>query len=273
MKYDTDGRIDQDLPCLKCGYNLRTLLDDGQCPECGAGIMELAQMGWLCQHDPVWLRKLARSTVWIGAGMIGCILLLSLALRSWWRWSPPAGGIVVAVLLLAVVSGTGAGVIGFWQITEPPRDGDLRGSRARRIARRAMTAAGLLFTGLPCTSGLATGLLIACGIACFGVSGWATLAYAAALAARIPDARLVKQVRIVAWVFVLCVASLCVGVLMRAAEQQMAGLDPIGTTIVVIAIAVLLLLDIWTIPLLVWYRRRFREAAAMSQRGENGQGR
>lgn len=29
------GQIDQDLPCSRCGYNLRTLQTAGNCPECG----------------------------------------------------------------------------------------------------------------------------------------------------------------------------------------------------------------------------------------------
>ena len=30
--------IETDLPCIKCGYNLRTLPSNGQCPECGEPI-------------------------------------------------------------------------------------------------------------------------------------------------------------------------------------------------------------------------------------------
>lgn len=32
---DAQTRIDFDLPCLKCGYNLRTLAITARCPECG----------------------------------------------------------------------------------------------------------------------------------------------------------------------------------------------------------------------------------------------
>ena len=32
--------IDGDLPCLECGYNLRSLGCDGQCPECGLEVAE-----------------------------------------------------------------------------------------------------------------------------------------------------------------------------------------------------------------------------------------
>ncbi len=33
-------RIDVDLPCVKCGYNLRTLTGDATCPECGTRVVE-----------------------------------------------------------------------------------------------------------------------------------------------------------------------------------------------------------------------------------------
>jgi hypothetical protein len=35
-----DPLIDEDMPCIKCGYNLRGLQDQGQCPECGTKIAE-----------------------------------------------------------------------------------------------------------------------------------------------------------------------------------------------------------------------------------------
>ena len=44
VKYDADGRIDQDLPCLKCGYNLRTLFYDDECPECSTSVHEAARL-------------------------------------------------------------------------------------------------------------------------------------------------------------------------------------------------------------------------------------
>jgi len=32
-------RVESDLPCAECGYNLRTLAWDSQCPECGAPVL------------------------------------------------------------------------------------------------------------------------------------------------------------------------------------------------------------------------------------------
>ncbi|MHC4695721.1 MAG: hypothetical protein ACYTFA_03145 [Planctomycetota bacterium] len=35
-----DRRVDIDLPCISCNYNLRTLRVDGVCPECGEAVAE-----------------------------------------------------------------------------------------------------------------------------------------------------------------------------------------------------------------------------------------
>jgi hypothetical protein len=39
---DHTARVETDLPCAKCGYNLRTLAWDGKCPECSAPVLQSA---------------------------------------------------------------------------------------------------------------------------------------------------------------------------------------------------------------------------------------
>jgi len=39
LKLDEEGRLDEDIACLKCGYNLRGLPTDDACPECGTAVM------------------------------------------------------------------------------------------------------------------------------------------------------------------------------------------------------------------------------------------
>ena len=39
MSKADDQRIDRDLQCVKCGYNLRTKSWNEQCPECGAAVV------------------------------------------------------------------------------------------------------------------------------------------------------------------------------------------------------------------------------------------
>ena len=269
VKYDADGRLDEDLPCVRCHYNLRSMLDDGQCPECGANVYESVRLAWLCQHDPVWLRKLAGSTVWIGIAMACFVLVLLFVL--WVNLRDPPGWVhVLGPTMLAI--GSVAGLIGFWQITSPHRGNRIRQVRVRRVARWMMAAglSGLLMLTLfdpSASSHHWLVLLIPCSFVCVGVGAWAILTHAATLAAKIPEASLVRQAKIVAWGFGLCFLFLCaLFVLIRGQEQLVPeSRDAILMPILGIACGGLIVLSIWTIPLSFWYGRRFREAAAMAE--------
>ena len=55
---ETDTRVADDLECMQCGYNLRTLPVDGLCPECAAPV-QFSREGYYLRSAPVeWLRKL-----------------------------------------------------------------------------------------------------------------------------------------------------------------------------------------------------------------------
>jgi hypothetical protein len=48
--------IKYDLPCPRCGYNLRGLIPDGLCPECGQAIALALRENLLRYADPDWVR-------------------------------------------------------------------------------------------------------------------------------------------------------------------------------------------------------------------------
>ena len=68
-------RIDFDLPCRQCGFNLRTMLATGNCPECGLAVERSLPTDRLADADPAWLEKLKT-----GVHLILWSLLLGLIL-------------------------------------------------------------------------------------------------------------------------------------------------------------------------------------------------
>ena len=51
--------LDQNLPCLRCGYNLRTLATNARCPECSTPIASSLDTNLLRYADPSWTSILA----------------------------------------------------------------------------------------------------------------------------------------------------------------------------------------------------------------------
>ncbi len=71
MSYDVPvGRIEENLPCVACGYTLRGLPVNGACPECGTEISRSLQGDRLAAADPQWLRTIVRGQRLLTAGMI-----------------------------------------------------------------------------------------------------------------------------------------------------------------------------------------------------------
>src|ERR1041385_4800198 len=71
---DAPRPVEKDLACRKCGYNLRGLMTDGRCPECGTAV-GLSVMGDLLRFsDPNWVDTLGRGVKLIIAGVAVLIL-------------------------------------------------------------------------------------------------------------------------------------------------------------------------------------------------------
>ena len=271
VEYDDDGRIDQDLPCLKCGYNLRSLLDDGQCPECGHSVYESARLAWLCQHDSVWLHKLVVATIWIEFALV-CFGSLP-AILLWGMFVRRASVDAILTCVAMLVAGAIAGLMGFWPGTSPCPDSRVRHLRVRRVARFAMMAglASFLLFASSRSSFRLLGIprwiirpLLMPLLLCLGAGAWATLTYASALAGHVPKARLVRrQARIVAWGFAICF--LVAAVVVVTQLMFTVSLVP-WRPLLTFSSAGFLILTVWTIPLLHWYRRRFQEAVRIRQR-------
>lgn len=124
--------VEFDMPCVGCGYNLRSIVTSGICPECGAAVADSFAHGWLVFADRGWLETLRggfAKILWLFpagfAAYIALILIFMLAVGSVFS------GAVVLVLLsvllgVAICVGlTWLWLKGLWAVTcpEPPQSG------------------------------------------------------------------------------------------------------------------------------------------------------
>lgn len=68
------ARVGIDLPCITCGYNLRSLPMGGRCPECNSTIESALHHGWLMFADPRWLRRLRSGVTLILWTLLAAVL-------------------------------------------------------------------------------------------------------------------------------------------------------------------------------------------------------
>src|SRR4051812_6750983 len=78
-----DGRVDADIPCRQCGYNLRTLQPNGTCPECGLPVLPSLRWQHLAYGDPRLITRMA-----LGAYVIAITPLLFMVAAAAFGWPP-----------------------------------------------------------------------------------------------------------------------------------------------------------------------------------------
>lgn len=136
MSKDQDTRtIDHDVSCVSCGYNLRSLDVEGQCPECGDDVAHAMHGDYLRYADRAWIEHTLRGLRWVVQSRkvllitVLCILLLVIAA---FRLIPrdrdtTLEGVLEFILTIAhimvMLSGVALG-IGLWMISkgEPRRE-------------------------------------------------------------------------------------------------------------------------------------------------------
>lgn len=146
-----DGRVAADLPCVVCGYNVRTQPGDGICPECATPIVKSLQRGLLRFASPPWVRTLARGArlilIALGIGFILGPLVQFIASFLFFASAPPAGlsvfwGLQQIIFgLVPLIMGI-VGVV--WLTRRAPGEDEPAGMTARKLTRVAICAAAVV---------------------------------------------------------------------------------------------------------------------------------
>ena len=184
--------IDRDVVCRKCGYNLRGLLAEGRCPECGTSAGFSLQGDFLRYCDPDWVEKLRWGTQLF---MLGVLAIIGGAVASN-AFLLRAGGAGVFI----VIGGRILTTVALWFLTQPDPSGlgeDQYGT-ARKIIRVSLIA-GIIQQALSRLSWVVTldptsSLLVGIALFVLGfmdvIGLFAQFSYLKKLALRIPEQQL-----------------------------------------------------------------------------------
>lgn len=273
---DAAGRIDADLQCRSCGYNLRGLLLDGRCPECATAVGRSIHGDVLQFCDPAWVRTLASGMNWIIAGIVASLLL------------GIAGSVVTA---MARSSGTNLGratifsslaaiisLVGYWKVTtRDPAQPDATGLDLRQLVRITQVGSvglGLMLQVLREKSSVLAVSAVAVGGLCGLVGNFAVFLYARRIARRIPDDELARRTTFVMWgwcsVLALGFAFGVLAAILVSATPRTAGGGPAGPVMVLLGGMGCfvglgsLVFGLWSLRLIQRYRTAMRDAADMA---------
>lgn len=196
--------------CIQCGYALRGLSSDGNCPECGTPIERSMRGNLLRYSSPDYLDKLHRGVFIILVTTAISFVLTILSIFT--TISVTRGGAGATGLDLALTWVTGVvslvGTWGWWLFSspDPAYAGRDDGSQARKIVRVTLiinAVAGLVVSleaslprlGLVWLEAL-FGLL---ALTTFAVSFFAAMLYLRWLTPRIPQERAYKRSKTLMW--------------------------------------------------------------------------
>ena len=256
--------LQADVPCVHCGYDLRTHAPDALCPECGAPVAHSLRGDLLSAADPLWLARVCRGH--------GCLMLGGLLPFLYWiavmiAEGGAAAGLVGAGFAAAwfdqgltatLLAGTVLVLVGTLGITTPdPRLALTEQPRALRRVTRATAAAAVVLVvvraGISLLAAapwqrqvLGLAAIFVC-LAAIGAASW----YLAYLAGRMPDRALARKTRAVVMattLFAVPLMARVVAELYLFQGQTLPGwLDSLGNVSVLGAlIALVWLLTVWS---------------------------
>lgn len=234
----TGSVIQDDRPCLACGYSLKGLRAEDQCPECGRAVALSLRGNLLKYSSAEYVASLHRGVFLVQAGIIaqvlwriGSIVWMAVAGASGGRRGMPVGFYASGQFVGLVVSF--ASVLGWWLLSspDPAYVGSDDGSTARKVVRVTVVIAGVaallpliagqanltpLLRGAALTRVLSAALLaMAASLAAWVVWYFAAMRYLVWLAPRVPDDRVARRAKLLTWlnplVYVLGMAACGLG--------------------------------------------------------------
>lgn len=227
-----------DMPCRRCGYNLRGLPRTGQCPECSASVARSLRGNVLEVADPAYLHRLRRGAVFVEISILTLVALplVGFTVAIFSSVLPSVGGEIGSVVLgasavLALLASILI-LIGWFMLTErdPGHLGPDISDRSRmvtRIATIVCAAAWLLVAGAATLSAFGRGgagvnfaLILSGAMIVLTISLCiqivASIRYIEHLARRVPDVRLETELtstRLLAIIMSACLLSPILGAL------------------------------------------------------------
>lgn len=208
--FDEQGHLISDLPCVDCGYNLRTLTVDAMCPECGSAVKMSADRHYLADGDLSWLKSIRKGTRLIIAmpliSVLGSILFVILFALSGESIGSSQMIISAGAGIISLLWDLGIKVLwvlSFWWFTtpEPNREERLFWT-ARRLVRWTSVYAMMIQIGTMLLTAVLTqidgpvgGLWMLSGSVVFSamvalIGTLALIRYLGALALRVPAPKL-----------------------------------------------------------------------------------
>ncbi len=217
----SNGTIGFDLTCTLCGYNLRTLASDSDCPECGQKVSVSIRGDYLKHSDPLWL---ARLQIGVGLASLALFLICADYVLSFLCYAlsiyTPARALAYTGYSISALYD-----IALWLATTPESATQRieRGFEVRKLIRVAIVGDillqlmvagifGIRMMGLPYIGSIVTGALIA----------FTFFRYLRTIALRVPAQRIYRDLSLVMY-------GLSFSILLRYLSPLLVSLSPTTT--------------------------------------------
>jgi len=202
-------------PCFKCGYRLRGVPLNGQCPECGSPVADSFRGTLLQFASPEYLATIHSGLSLVLYAILASIVIGVVSIAASLAASAVGPGASKAVQAILQIVSLGLAVVtflGYLRVTEPDPmfTGEEKPESARNIARIAAVASiavaaiqmVLTFVATAGSGGLMNWLIMGVGLlgfAAWAVQFFAMMNYARWLGERIPDALIIKNATRYRW--------------------------------------------------------------------------